>query len=366
MMISNIIKLNQQDNASLYIKLFLEKKNNKSGITSDSYYRYIKAFFKDMSGVSEIEFVTDDMIKKLNVLVCQNYFQDMINDGLYSSATIAAKVTAVRNLFDHMIEDNLCDKDENRLLTFNPLRTFSVSVENNEYGAFSLEEALKIINLAKDENEELALYYSIMLQTGIRPEECKKLTLKSIKIINNIPVIEGTGKHHKDFSSAISMVLYDKCIELADEKGIIFHFGENYARNKLQLKTSCNKDGKIRSNYNKSYCARIGISEEECIDRNLVLHSFKKSIISEACKRGATIDELMELSHHSNVSTLVKYINKLKRNPANDASLKFIDFDDIESVEDRLRNKFESMSKEDIINMVMKLDTSCKLELLES
>ena len=364
--LANVIDIKKDNIVSDYIELFLKKKRNNSELTYQSYKTDISQFFYDNFNIDTFFFITEDMIKSLNSIKVQKYYQDMLDNNKYASATITRKISAMRELFEGFIQDGILDSDNNRLMVTNPLATLKIKANSKEYGAFKLNEVMDIIKLVMDDDEkELATYYALLLQSGLRGGIAMDLTMDNFIKIKGVWYIQTRDKHHNEQTIAVENFIYNNCKEIANkETGKIFNFAKNKPLTKLCGRTTYNKNGTIKTNYKNTYAYKIGISEDEAEKRNLTVHSIRKALASECALQKADVGTLASILNHRNTQTLLKYINKANNTDAVNANLNYIHFEDYKSIDEQLENKLNSMSKDDLINMLMNSSDTCKRELL--
>ena len=351
-MMSNVINFNKNDsiNNQLIGLTYQYLKYNKSQATYNKYKTIIEDFF----GVP-IDFLSYDNVVKIHPLDAMKFFNDKIENGEEKS-TVSAKVSAVKGLYDFLMNNLLEEKNGKwtKLIEINPLAEYSIAYDTTHYGTFTEDDVRDIIKCARDNDDiETAIYYETILISAIRPEAVLKLNIKeNFRKINgvwNIVTLDkGKNGLKKEATAEIEDYLYNDLKMLADRNdgGKIFTKTRQTYLDKL--KSASNRP------YKNCYCAKIGISEEECKARNLVLHSFKRTSICEALKLTNNIMDVKNHAHHANISTTNVYLTDY--NDGTKAISRRLNFRGKSHNEDALdfENIIKGMSKDELVELILK------------
>ena len=351
-MMSNVINFNKNDsiNNQLIGLTYQYLKYNKSQATYNKYKTIIEDFF----GVP-IDFLSYDNVVKIHPLDAMKFFNDKIENGEEKS-TVSVKVSAVKGLYDFLINNLLEEKTGKwtKLIEINPLAEYSITYDTTHYGTFSNKEVRDIIALAREEGDiEASLYYETAIISAIRVEAVRDLKLKeNFRNINGVWNIitydKGKNGIRKKVSAEINDYLYNDLKMLADRNDGNKIFTKTRQTYLDKLKSASNRP------YKNCYCAKIGISEEECKARNLVLHSFKRTSACEAMRITKDIMEVKNHAHHSNVATTDIYLSDYSTGTK--AISRRLNFRGKSHNEDAL--DFESiikgMSKDELVELILK------------
>ena len=358
--LNNVIELNKS-NAKDYIDLFLRKKGNNSDNTRLTYETAILQFFKALYNIDSLEFVTDEMISSLTSVKCQNYFQEMVDSEKYAMSSIKNKLIAVRSLFQNIVDDRVTDVRGNLLLDYNPLKTYDIKSEGQSYGLLTHDEMIKILQLVKEDGDtQLYLYYALMYKCALRKEECRNIKLQDFYIKDDIARVKVLCKGNKLEDCECGNELYELAKSIAKEDGTLFTFAKNYAFNKLIQKTTYHKNGNVKTRFDKCYCARIGLTEEECNDRIIVLHSVKKASVKTCVNMGATLDECARHGHHVNTNYISTYCNDNELSKTS----RYINLEQPVNNDIELLDKLQGLDKQTLIDLIMGLNDKDKMDIM--
>lgn len=364
MPLAQVIELNNKsDLSNIYIKdyidFYISKKSSHN--TKVSYTTDINQFFNYCFNMP-LQFITLDMLRKLSSQKAQSFFIDMINGNKYCEVSIDRKLNSIKTLLNDMTQD-IIEGLEEPYLKNNPLATFKFTVkQKSSYGYFTHEEMLKIIDIAYKDNKELGLYFSILYKTSCRSQCILNLNANNLYTINGKYRLKVIDKGDKVADCEIGERLYNECLSCLDDKGQIFHFSLIYALNKLCGKTTYKSNGQIKTNFKNTIAFKIGLTEEECSkeQRYLCLHSIKKSGVTTVLNNSGSVVEASKQGHHSNLQYVLTYTNSNKQEDTS----KYIDLDNKNDINDKLKVKLDNMSKDDIINMIMQMDEVTKNRIL--
>lgn len=304
-----------------FIRTFLDLKKSKSKYTAISYERDIKDFF----GVDNIESITLDHIRMVNIFHVQNYILSMQDKG-YSSASIARKISSLSALYKWLMkyEDNYSDM---RLIKFNPFANVKDEKPTitNKTTEFLTEDETRELLASIDTSTVIGkrnkAIMALAFTTALRKSEMINIKLKNITTYDRYDVIEVTRKGNKKDMVKIQ----PKVKELIEEylnatNRTLKKDAESY----LFVGHSTNKlNGKKLDPSTLNYMMDK-IAKNAGIDKHLKVHSTRHSAITIAITGGATIEKVREFAAHRSISTTNRYIHsidKLKDNPGDNMSI---------------------------------------------
>lgn len=355
----NAVRKLYENNAPKIINQYLAKKTLSERTTSQ-YERAICNFFY----VDSVDQITEQMIKAVDYDYVFNYFNKLEQDGLVSSTINASRLNAPRGLYSFIIKTRQRDANNEIMLKSdeNPFDYFeTVKTQSNSYDEFTEEEIHKLFDIA---NEKDAILFKLLYVSAVRAETVLNVNLQNFKKHGDLYVWNGTDKGMKNVRKAFEVVIreeqYKDLKRIADkETGKVFDMSHNAVLRRLNCKSRTTPDGKVITSYKNSYCSKIGISEEDCTNRNLNIHSIKKSSVSHLSRmNGITLNEVISHSKDTKEVALKHYMlaNKdISTNP----SLKFDVYNDDKS-DTKLEAKLNSMSKEELVSMIMGLPFTTK------
>ena len=348
---NTVLKL-RQDNAPKIINQYLAKKT-LSDRTTSQYEKAICQFFS----VESVDAITEPMIKAVNYDYVFNYFSKLEADGLASSTINTSRLNAPRGLYKFIIKTRQRDANNNILLKSdeNPFDYFeTVKTESNSYDEFTEEEIHKLFEIANEQDRE---FFRLAYVSAVRAETVLNVNLSDFKKQGNLYVWNGTDKGMKNVRKPFEVVIreeqYKNLKKIADkETGKVFNMSHNGVLRRLNCKTRLDKDGKVVTSYKNSYCSKIGISEEECVRRNLNIHGLKKSSVSHLARmEDTTINDIIVHSKDTKEVALKHYVlarKDIRTNP----SLK-LNVCSQENSDIKLEAKLNTMSKEELVALIM-------------
>lgn len=307
--VTNIVKIHDSNMVERAINLFMNKKLADN--TKTAYRNDILQYFD----VEDFSMITDKMIRSVDAMSAMEYFNSL--EETYTSATAARKLSSMKALFNFINTCRVKGNDSQLLVDgFNPFNAVEITVQNNEYGSFTEEEAIEIIKIAMKED---GVFYELLGKTSVRKEAIRALNINENFIEDQgMWCIHGFDKGRKGirkpFKKAIGIELYNSCKELANKNpdGKVFTFGENTPLNRLK--------GSSEDKYENGYCYKIGISQQEYKDRNLCIHSFKKTggVIVAQATNGNTAKIMQQCNNGAKYA--METYQKVEYNPYDDPS----------------------------------------------
>lgn len=329
--LGNVVQLNGKgENKDPYatIHTYLTRKGQDSANTRDTYGRHIRDFFKTMRNKEVEELVEADLIfDKKQIKAYQVALKEQ-----YKGSTVNNTMTALKECYDQLQEDGFAVD----VAWFNVERYDEHDSES--WDAFTHEEVLQIINLLSKtrKGREKSLLVRLAYATAFRKESILSLKFSDITDINGIWFIKTLGKGNKWSHKKLSDDLYAE----------IMDFKEEVQREKiftLTHKTVNKMMNYIRENIDFG-------------DRRIVFHSFKKASIEEVNTiTGGDLKAMQAHGDHSNATTTVN--NYLAKKKLED--LVTVDVSNHVPVE-----KFEELSKEELLELLKKTDRNTQIKLL--
>lgn len=271
------------------IQKFLNIKGLKSENTKINYTKHIKDFFNIIRpDVKDIRF-----LKEEDVQITLDDFEDFIltlkDEGNYKNNTINTKVRAVKSLIKYLFSKNII-KDIGFIQ--------AGQVENlpeivDSYGVLTVDEVLKMADLAYEERELGEIkYYLILfaLDTCLRQRAILRLKWSDFEIREDCVVVHAVDKGNKKFNSKISKEFYNELLKLKKyNKPEVFPISSDSINDMMK---------RLRN--------KMNIADE----RNIVFHSIRKAGVTFQYRITGDILQAKKAANHSNIHTTTRYIGE--------------------------------------------------------
>lgn len=330
--LTNVVQLSairDNDNVFETINTYLVRKGQNSKNTMMTYERSIRDFFQTMRNKSLEELLPQDLV--FNKKQIESY-QVTLREQ-YKGVTVNNSITALYECYKRL-EDNGFPVNANWFR----LERYDES-DSVKYGTLSHEEVLAIIDFVSKtrKGDEKALLIRLAYATAFRKDSLLNLEWKNIVEINGLKYIKTIGKGNKPSHKKLSNGLYD----------LLMKHKEKSESDKIFQLTKATVQ-KMMNKINESM---------DFGDRHIVFHSFKKASINEVnLISGGDIKLMQAHGDHSEASTLLNsYLaDKLIED------LVVVDVDNNIPTE-----KFEEMTKEELVEMLKKANRKVQIQLLQ-
>lgn len=330
--LANVVQLGgirENHNVFETIHTFLTRKGQNSNNTMVTYERSIRDFFRTMQNKELEQLVENDLIFSKKQI--ESYQVALRNQ--YKGVTVNNSITALRECYKRLESNGFSVS-----ASWFDLERYDES-DSTKYDTLSNEEVIQILNMISNTRKgfEKALLIRLAYATAFRKASLLSLKWTDIVEINSIKYIKTIGKGNVPSHKKLSKELYE---ELMTHK-------ENSNSDKIfQLtdKTVQKMMDKIRSSFDFG-------------ERHIVFHSFKKASINEVnLISGGDIKMMQAHGDHSNANTTLNYYlaDKLLDD------LVVVDINTNIPVE-----KFDEMSKEELVNMLKSSNRTIQIQLLQ-
>jgi len=278
------------------------KNRGKATNTLSAFSRNTTEFFKLMN----IEVLAD--LKAMKTIDFNTYLEILENKG-NGASTRNAKLSAVNSFCEYLVKIDLLDK--NMVRTVDRAKVPSrVSVQPTK------EEAQKILNKVK-RRPKLHTLYTVLMNTGLRIEECLSLRLSDFR--DGYVMVRG-GKGDKDRL----VVLNESCEDIL--KNYILNDRKSWTKEELteRLKGDKRLIAKAVANadliflgknglriYNSNLNASLTKTAKDCgLDKSIVHpHAFRHYFGTQFVKQGGDVTELQKQLGHSSIKTTQIYFD---------------------------------------------------------
>jgi integrase len=311
------------------MRTFLNRVGQNSAKTRESYERAIRDFFKTMRN-KKLEDLTEDDIIFTKPQV-ETYQVDLRNK--FKSTTVNNKMSALKRCYEKL-QDYGFNVDSNWF----KLDRYK-EYDKESYDTLSHDEVCQVIQLVSTTRKgfEKGLLVRLAYATAYRKESL--LSLKWTDIVNRDGqwFIKTLGKGNKWDMKKISNDLYEVLMNHRKNVG-----GEKIF--KLTLKTIKNMMKYVRDNMDFG-------------DRKIVFHSLKKASINEV--NVITGGDIKAMQRHGNHSSATTTLNDYVANK---------ELEDLVIVDTDKRlplNKFNEMSKEELVGLILSMDRNTQIKLLQ-
>lgn len=334
MMNSNVIQLNPTNDKNVWgcLDTFLTRVGQNSKNTRNTYERAIRDFFLDMRGKKVESLVERDLVFTKGQV---ESYQVRLKEK-FKGTTVNTKMSALKKAY-MKLEDYGFDVRA----TWFDVDRYSEH-EKESYDSMTFDEVMKAIELIKEtrKGEEKALFIEMAFVTAFRKESLKTISMNSIYRHNDGEyVVEVIDKGNRKSKNKISKDLYERLYSFAksEEKRLdedIFVLTNKTIRGMMNY---------IRENIDFG-------------KRRIVFHSLKKASIEEvALQTGYDLKAMQAQGHHASVQTTLDHYMSKKT------------VDDMEAVDmysEAPVEEFESMSKEELLEMLNNAPRDIQIKLL--
>lgn len=278
---TNVIPLMSSD-VSDQVERFYIKKGRKSTDTLLAYKKDIEDFFLFLRN-KEMCF-----LQEKDLTITLDDFEDYIThlEGReLKNVTINRKVQAVKSLLSFLklkypfIDTSYFKHVEN------------LPDDTESYDALSLEEVLKMADLAKQEREKkLVKHYFILfaLDTCIRKTALLKLKWTDFQVKSDVVVVKGIDKGNKKFRKEISLEFYEELLIIKENSETVFNISSDAVDSMMQrLKKKMNLQ-----------------------NRKIVFHSIRKAGGTFAFRMTGDILEAKKALGHEDINTTFRYLQE--------------------------------------------------------
>jgi integrase/recombinase XerD len=282
-----ILKLNNAGEVFKQIEMFLKKKSFRSENTAISYKKDIQRFFRIVRE-KELQFLTIEDVQ-LNLDDMDEYISYLVDQKELSNKTINHSVVSVRELLRYLKQKKIVE-DVDYLNFIDRLP----EVNSNSYGILTVDEVLKMAELAKTErNLKMVKHYLILfaLDTGLRRNSILNVTFGDFEVIGETVTVKAIDKGGKFFKKSISKDFYEQLLTLRKD--------ENDNNEKLF---------KISLDAVDSMLPRLVEKMNINKDRNITFHSIRKCAVSFSYKVTGDILAASKVAGHSSISTTQIYL----------------------------------------------------------
>lgn len=329
----NIIQFNTVEDKNVWscMNTFLTRIGQNSENTKITYEKAIRDFFmvmrnKELENLVEADLIfTKPQIETYQVNLKQEFKGGTVNNRM------SALKKAYKKLEDYGFDVRaswfeLERYDDHEKESYDPM-TYS-----------EVEEAIDLVYWTR-KGEEKSLFIEMAFVTAFRKESLKSITLNDFYQHNGDWVVKTIGKGNKRDDKKVSEDLYERVLEFVKD--------ENKSSN-----------DRIFSLTNKTINGMMNLIRKEIDfgERRITFHSIKKSSVEEtALQTNYDLKAMQAQGNHANISTTLNhYMSKKKID-----DMTVIDMHYTPPVE-----KFEDMSKEELVKMLMDAPRDIQIKLL--
>lgn len=331
MLNEKVIQFNPKDDKNVWacISTFLDRTEQNSKNTRDTYERAIRDFFRTMRNKELKDLVEDDLIFTKPQI--ETYQVNLKKS--FKGTTVNNKMSALKKCYRKLEDYGFAVKE-----SWFVLDRYDEH-DKESYDPMTHEEIIYAINLLEGTRKgfEKGLLIRMAYATAFRRDSL--LNLKWTDIINRDGVwfVKTLGKGNKWDYKKISNDLYDALMQQKELVG-----GDKVFQ--LTKKTVSRMMNFIRENMDFG-------------DRIITFHSFKKSSINEvALITNYDLKAMQQQGNHANVTTTLNdYMAK-----KNLDDLVIVDINYHVPVE-----KFEELSKEELVDLLKSADRNIQIKLLQ-
>lgn len=329
-----VVQLNQRPendkNVWGCIKTFLDRIEQNSENTRNTYEHAIRTFFKVMRNKNVEDLVEDDLIFTKQQI--ETYQVNLRRQ--YKSTTVNNRISALKRCYE-----KLEDYGFNVKSSWFKLERYK-EYDKEPYDPMTHEEIIQAINLVSYTRKgfEKGLLLRVAYATAFRKDSVLNLKWSDIINRNGIWFIKTLGKGNKWDYKKISNELYNELMKLKNmvgEREKIFTITDKTLRRMMNY---------IRENIDFG-------------DRNISFHSIRKASINEVAI--ITNNDLKAIQQQGNHATITTTLNDYIAKKSLD-DLVIVDINTHIPVE-----KFDEMSKEELVSLIKSMDRNTQIKLLQ-
>jgi len=329
----NVVQFNTVEDKNVWtcISTFLTRVGQNSKNTRQTYEKAVRDFFRIMRNKELESLVEADLIfTKSQVETYQVNLKEQ-----FKGSTVNNRMSALKKVYKKL-EDYGFDVSP----SWFELDRYSEH-ETESYDAMTFEEVQKSIEVVRStrKGEEKSLFLEMAFTTAFRKESLKSVKLSDFYQYKGEWAVKTIGKGNKRDDKKVSTDLYTRIKLFVEKEGK-------------------SKDSPVFSLTNKTISGMMKYikSEIDFGDRNITFHSFKKSSIEEkALQTNYDLKAMQAQGNHSNISTTLNHYMSSKK------------LDDMTAIDINYNppvEKFNDMSKEELVNMLMNAPRDIQVKLL--
>jgi len=327
----NVVQFNTQDDKNVWtcMNTFLNRIEQNSKNTRDTYERAIREFFKIMRNKNLEDLVEEDLVfRKPQIETYQTNLRDK-----YKASTVNNKLSAIKKCYSKL-EDYGFDVKPSWFV----LDRYSEH-DKEGYDSLTHQEVIDVINLVSKTRKgfEKALLIRVAYATAFRKTAIQNLKWTDIINREGQWFLKALDKGNKIDYKKISDDLYNELMKQKDMVG-----GDKIF--KLTNKSINNMMNFIRDNMDFG-------------ERNITFHSFKKSSIKEVAL--LTNYDLKAMQRHGNHANVTTTLNDYMEEKSLD-DLIIVDTNHHVPVE-----KFDELSKDELLKLIKNADRNIQVKLLQ-
>jgi integrase len=266
------------------IQMFLRKKGLKSEKTAVNYEKDIKDFFKLVRGKQLNELNKNDIQVTLEDF--DRFILEMVDSEKYENATINRKVIAVKRLLRTLHANKLV----NDISYFSEIERLPENVKG--YGALSVDEVLRLAELALKEREKGKIkHYLILfaLDTCIRKSALLNLKWSDFDEREDGVIVKVVDKGNSQFRQKISKEFYYELLTIKNGSEYVFPMDRKTVDRMMK---------------------RLVSQMDELKNRNIVFHSIRKAGVTFQYRLTGDLTQAKKAANHKKIETTLIYIQE--------------------------------------------------------
>lgn len=266
------------------IQMFLRKKGLKSEKTMINYEKDIKDFFKVVRGKDINELNKNDIQVTLDDF--DRFILEMVDTEKYENATINRKVNAVRSLLKYLAAKKLVDD----ISYFSEIERLPENIKG--YGALSVDEVLRLAELALKEREKGKIkHYLILfaLDTCIRKSALLNLKWDDFEEREDGVIVKVVDKGNSQFRQKISKEFYNGLLTIRNGSEYVFPMDRKTVDRMMK---------------------RLVNQMDELKNRNIVFHSIRKAGVTFQYRLTGDLMQAKKAANHKKAETTLIYIQE--------------------------------------------------------
>jgi integrase len=325
----------------------------KSPYTKRNYTKSIYGFYEYVFGKRKLTFDDIVCIRPHHAYAYEQKWKKQLDEKIIKISTYNCKLKGLKEFYKWLM-NILCAYEQTReLILVNPFGNIRQHAENDAEGCDALEpeEVELMLNNPVGHNfhtqERNRLILELAVGTGIRNNALITAKIENIKYKDGNYLIEVTDKENKTHSKSIEKALYDRLT--------IWYNND--------IKTRIGNDGTIfdihpvsANRIIREWAKSLGI------DKHITFHSLRATCaILIYYTNGGNAYEVQEYLGHSHLVTTKTYLKKRNKIATNGQRAM-----EVLHKSNKFYTEIAEMSKEDLVKMIMSLDSADKMKLLSN
>jgi len=294
--------------------------------TRMSYKGDIRMFF----GVDDLKDITIEMLQSVTTEQINQWSSDLVLKKKYARSTVNQKLAALFGFYKFLCRRNI------RIMTYNPFsidegcHRFKYTTKNYTERMPMNDEQVQILidslDVKKNKHKNKFAAYrdkamiELMLTTGIRRDEIRKIKIGDISRRSGKDIIFITGKGGKSRVVVVAEKVMEDIKKYLSKRELSTVDHDEYLFSPHSNRTGLNPKGKNLS------LTSIDDITDKCVGfaglsvDDISPHVFRHTFCTDSLRAGARLEDVQDMMGHSNINTTRRYdhIDRVVENSTSD------------------------------------------------